>query len=522
MLNTQIRTIVILGGGAAGWLTAGLLAAEHGASRGTSCDSINIKLIESPDVATLGVGEGTWPTMRQTLQKIGLRESEFLTQCDASFKQGTFFRNWRSAQQDHYFHPFSMPQGYFETDIISWWLTQPQQPLAMSLCSQASLCAHQRAPKQVQTPDYAGVLNYGYHLDAGKFTEVLRAHVTEQLGVEHISDHVEDVVTGDNGDIAALQTRQHGAIQGDLFIDCSGFAARLIGQHYGVELTPVRNGLLNDTALAVQAPYVSDQQPIASVTQSTAQSNGWIWDIALQSRKGVGYVFSSAHTDEAEARQTLMAYLNADATTQSVSETDVRCLKFKPGYRKTLWHRNCVAVGTAAGFVEPLEASALVMIELAAQFISAQLPAESVAMAAVARQFNRLFVQRWQRIEDFLQLHYVLSQRRDTAYWREVTDTNHCSEQLQDWLIQWRQRPPHASDFLYSEEIFPAASYAYILYGMGYATTLSGSRLQQVDQSKGQYFYQQNQRLVQQQLSGLPDNRALLNQLHTSSLHRAV
>tara|TARA_Y100001968_G_scaffold310774_1_gene332041 strand:- start:5651 stop:7207 length:1557 start_codon:yes stop_codon:yes gene_type:complete len=518
MVNSPIHTIVILGGGAAGWLTAGILAAAHGAKS----DLIKIKLIESPDVGILGVGEGTWPTMRQTLQKIGLQENEFLTRCDASFKQGTFFSNWHNQQQDDYFHPFSLPQGYFDTDILNWWLTRPGSSLAMSLCSQTPLCARQRAPKQPQTPEYAGVLNYGYHLDAGKFTRVLKEHITGHLGVEHIEDHIDGVVTAGNGNITALQSRHHGLVAGNLFIDCSGFAARLIGQHYGIGLTPVRQGLLNDTALAVQVPYCDNQQSIASVTKSIAQKNGWIWDIGLQSRKGVGYVFSSQHTSETEASQTLQAYLNADQTTSTANEGEFRCLKFTPGYRQTLWQNNCVAVGTAAGFVEPLEASALVMVELAAQFISAQLPADQTAMAPVARQFNRMFVQRWQRIEDFLQLHYVLSQRRDSDYWRAVTHRANCSEQLQDWLIQWQHRPPQTSDFLYHEEIFPAASYAYILYGMGFKTTLRKSLQHQVDQAKGQYFYQQNQRLVQQQLQGLPDNRTLLNHLSAATLQHSV
>ncbi|RDV26796.1 tryptophan 7-halogenase [Alteromonas aestuariivivens] len=505
----SVRSIVILGGGAAGWLTAGILAAEHNLPDNPN---LTITVVESPDISILGVGEGTWPTMRDTLRKLGLNEKTFLKRCDASFKQGTCFNGWVNGQPgDRYYHPFSLPAGFFDTDLFAWWqLHRPAQPFAALFSTQTQLCEQHKAPKQPQTPDFAAVANYGYHLDANKFAEMLREHCLTQLGVGHILDHCDEVLTDNEGYITALSGRQQGQIAADLFVDCSGFAARLIGQHYGEILTPVGHTLMNDTAVAVQAPYKDEHTPIASATHSTADEAGWIWDIGLQHRKGVGYVFSSAFCSEQEAKQRLLNYLANDSSTSRVSEEQIRTIQFTPGYRKHLWVKNCVAIGTSAGFIEPLEASALVMIELSATMLARQLPLTQPAMHGAARHFNTVFSQRWQRIVDFLKLHYVLSQRRDTPYWRAMTDQAACSEQLADWLQQWATRSPSLSDFMFSEEIFPHASYLYILCGMGFPSDIDPMRYTPYKMADVSKIIEKNQQLTRQHLQGLPANRELL------------
>ncbi len=513
------QSVVIVGGGAAGWLTAALIAAEH---RVASNPQIAVTLVESPDVRILGVGEGTWPTMRDTLRKIGIDETTFLRECDASFKQGTCFDGWVNGEQsDRYYHPFSLPAGFFEADIAAWWLSQqPQQQFAELFTTQSALCERALAPKQRATPPYAAVANYGYHLDANKFATLLKRHCVNQLGVVHVEDHIESVSSLDNGDITSVNGRTHGAIEGTLFIDCTGFAARLIGEHYGVPLTPVSNSLKNDTALAVQAPYKDAMQPIASATRSTAQAGGWIWDIGLPSRKGVGYVYASEYTSEQQARETLLAYLANDPTTADVDASAIRKISYIPGYRQTLWQNNCVAVGTSAGFLEPLEASALVMIELSAGMIAQMLPANRQVMDGVAAQFNQVFVTRWQRIIDFLKLHYVLSQRDDT-YWQAMRDPTGCSVQLLSWLAQWQTRPPHRNDFIYSEEIFPTASYLFVLFGMGFTSKLDPVRFNGDQLQAAQAAIQHNQMLTQKHCQGLPGNRELLNALCGQPLNQA-
>ncbi len=516
--STPHRSVVIVGGGAAGWLTAAIIAAEHNVKNNPN---VSVTLVESPDVKILGVGEGTWPTMRDTLRKIGIDENQFLLACDASFKQGTCFKQWVNGKSnDIYYHPFDLPAGFFDTDIAAWWQQAENNASFASLfSSQVALCEQYKAPKQPQTPPYAAVANYGYHLDANKFADLLKNHSVSVLGVNHIVDHV-DAVLGDKGEPIQAIRGKKGDITGDIFIDCTGFAARLIGEHYGVALSPSTT-LKNDTAMAVQAKYKSDATPIQSATLSTAQDAGWIWDIGLPTRKGTGYVYSSAHTDDETAKATLLHYLKQDDATADVDEESIRKIQFTPGYRKTLWKQNCIAVGTSAGFLEPLEASALVMIELAAKDIARLLPSSASQMQVAAEQFNQVMNTRWARIIDFLKLHYVLSERQDTPYWREMSDMSGASAQLQSWLDMWQSRPPHADDFVYNNEIFPVASYLYILFGMGFKGQVDGHRFPTTTLSQAEAAIRHNHQRLQQLLAGLPQNRELLSQLRAAATHKA-
>src|SRR5687768_3170855 len=268
----EIQHIVIVGGGSAGWLTAGVLAAEHRTRTGPT---LHITLLESPNIGPIGVGEGTWPTIRDTLRHIGVTETDFIRECDASFKQGSKFQQWVTGREDdYYFHPFVLPHGYTETNLVAGWLQRHSQvPFADLVSFQPHLCVNNKAPKQIATPEYAAVANYAYHLDAGKFGLFLRKHCIEQLGVHHVLDHVIGVDTHDNGDIASVQTKENGAIPADLFVDCSGMQSLLLGQHYGVPLKSQKHVLFNDSALAIQVPYRNDDSPIGSQTVSTAQSN---------------------------------------------------------------------------------------------------------------------------------------------------------------------------------------------------------------------------------------------------------
>lgn len=511
----MLRRIVIVGGGSAGWLTAGLIAAEHRAAPA----ALHITLIESPDVAPIGVGEGTWPSMRDTLRRIGVAESDFFRACDAAFKQGSRFNGWvDGSADDSYFHPFSLPQGYGEVDLPAQWQAQhPQRAFADLVSYQPRLCVQGRAPKQVVTPEYAAVANYGYHLDAGKFGLFLRQHCQEKLGVHYVADHVLSVVSHDNGDIAALRTQQHGDIEAELFIDCTGMQSLLLGQHYGVPLIPQQHVLYNDAALAVQVPYPADDDPIASHTCSTAQSAGWIWDIGLPTRRGVGHVYASRYISDDQAEAELRAYI-----ARTSGQTDIatpRKLRFTPGYRQKFWHRNCVAIGLSAGFIEPLEASALAIVEMSAAMVSEELPATRAAMDIVARRFNEAFTYRWERVIDFLKLHYVLSQRRDTAYWRDNTDPAKVPERLQELLTLWQHRAPSRSDFYRIEEVFPSASYQYILYGMGFRSDFSRAPKPQEAAMADGYFHEAAS-LARKMLGALPDNRALIHHIKRHGLQK--
>lgn len=515
MVRSAIRQIVIVGGGSAGWLTAAVIAAEHRAASGPG---LQVTLIESPDIAPIGVGEGTWPTMRDTLRKIGVSETDFIRECDASFKQGSKFNGWVSGHAgDYYFHPFVLPQGYGETNLAARWQERhPDIPFADLVSFQPHLCAHGKAPKQAATPEYAAVANYGYHLDAGKFGLFLRKHCIERLGVKFVPDHVVGVNSHENGDIASLQTKEHGALAGDLFVDCSGMQSLLLGQHYGVAFLAQKHVLFNDTALAVQVPYADENSPIVSQTTSTAQGSGWIWDIGLPTRRGIGHVYSSSHTSDEMAERELRNYIQQAGGPQQIATP--RKLSFKPGYRQQFWHRNCVAIGLSAGFIEPLEASALALVELSASMLSDEMPATRAAMDIVARRFNDAFTYRWERVIDFLKLHYVLSKRTDTDYWRDNCRAESIPARLSESLMLWRHRSPSRNDFFRTDEVFPSASYQYVLYGMGFRIEPGTRQSDHADLADG--YFREAANLTSKMLAALPSNRELIAHVRRHGLQK--
>jgi flavin-dependent dehydrogenase len=511
-----IRHVVVVGGGSAGWLTAAVLAAGHGGERGLA-----VTLLESPDVATIGVGEGTWPSMRDTLRGIGLPETELFRRCDASFKQGSRFDGWLDGSEgDRYHHPFMLPQGHGDANLAAAWLERHADvPFADLVGPQPHLCGRNKAPKQATTPEYAAVANYGYHFDAGKFGLLLREHCTQHLGVRHVSDHMLGVESHPNGDIAALRTREQGALAGDLFIDCTGLASLLLAGHYGVGWVSQQSVLFNDSALAVQVPYASADTEIASQTIATAQPCGWVWDIGLPTRRGVGHVYSSAHADDDEIEQALRRYIVRTGGPEDIATP--RKLGFRPGYRQSFWHRNCVAVGLSAGFVEPLEASSLALTELSAAAISEDLPANRSTMDIVARRFNESFRHRWERVIDFLKLHYALTRRRDSAYWREHAEPATLPDRLRGLLELWRHRAPSRRDFDRIDEVFPSASWQYVLFGMGFRPAAGAYVRRDARPELADGFFREAAALTRRMLPALPGNRELVAHVQRHGMLRS-
>ena len=290
----------------------------------------------------------------------------------------------------------------------------------------------------------------------------------------------------------------------------------LIGKHFDVEFKSCEQYLFNDRALAVQVPRGNANEPIASTTRSTAQRAGWIWDIALPSRRGIGYVYSSRHASDAEAEADLRQYLAKWADAEFAETCEPRLIRFSPGHREELWHRNCVAIGLSGGFVEPLEASALVMIELSARMLSEQLPANRAVMDVVAKRFNRKFLYHWHRIIEFLKLHYVLSQRSDTSYWRDNRDASSIPDDLRESLELWRYQSPWRDDLPQFDELFSAASYQYVLYGMGFHTEPSGygGPANGDGEQAAQRLFDENKKRSMQLISALPTNRDLIGKVN--------
>ncbi|WP_443751392.1 tryptophan halogenase family protein [Asticcacaulis solisilvae] len=512
-MTHAIEKLVIVGGGTAGWLTAGIIAARHQGR--IKAGRFSVTLVESPNVPIIGVGEGTWPTLRSTLEKMGVSETAFFRECDVAFKQGARFAKWTTGRDDDfYYHPLMLPQGFAQVNLAPHWLDGLQdRSFCDAVCPQGELCEDGLAPKTITTPEYQAVANYAYHLDAGKFAPFLTRHCTEKLGVRHVLADVSGVNLATTGDITSIDTKQAGTISGDLFVDCTGFSSLLLGGALGVPFRDCGDILFCDRALAVQVPYTSEDAAMASHTISTAQSSGWIWDIGLPVRRGTGHVYSSRHTSDEQAEEELARYVGP-----AIKSLSVRKITIRSGHRETFWKNNCVAVGLAAGFLEPLEASAIVLIELSAKLIAEQMPACREVMDIIAARFNETTHYRWGRIIDFLKLHYVLTKRTDTAFWRDNVDPDTIPDRLKNLLHLWKyQSPWYFDEFDRLEEVFPAASYQYVLYGMGFRTEVLPED-NAATEILARRHITENVAATQRLRTQLPKNRDLIRKIHEYGL----
>ncbi|MEO7495764.1 MAG: tryptophan halogenase family protein [Massilia sp.] len=502
-----VKNVLIVGGGAAGWLTACFLAKTLAAPGG---EGVRIRLVESSEIGIVGVGEGTFPSIRGTLAAIGIDEARFIREYHATFKQGVLFKDWvrpkGGAGADHYFHPFSQPsQRNGGPNLLPHWLrgAAGEVPFAAAVTMQKRVADAFRAPKRVHDIDFMGPMNYAYHFDAGRFATLLAEH-GRALGVAHLIGTVERVELDGKGAIGAVHTAEQGALTADLYIDCSGFRAALIGQALGAPFKPLDEVLFVDRAIALQVPYAKADTPIPSYTISSAHEAGWTWDIGLRERRGIGYVYSSRHTDDARAEQVLRDYIGPAAEGLAP-----RRLKLQVGYREEQWIENCVAVGLSGGFIEPLESSGIGLIETAAYLIGFLFPFDG-QFAPAARQFNELMRERYARVVDFVKLHYCLTQRTDSAFWRDNADPASIPATLRDKLAMWACRPPHRLDFVTDLEMYPPSSWQYVLYGMEFKTDQHASGVSAASMREARDEFRTIAQMAERALADLPPHRALV------------
>ncbi|BFM22201.1 tryptophan halogenase family protein [Gilvimarinus japonicus] len=513
MNNNDIKNIVVVGGGTAGWLTAGILAAKCVREQGRD---INITLIESATIGNVGVGEGTWPSLRTTLQALGVSESDFIRDCDATFKQGARFNRWtEDSDTDFYYHPLMLPANVGPLNTITHWLNKFNSSglsYSQATCHQEAACEAGLAPKAITTPEYQGNLNYAYHLDTNKFSTFIKEHCVKNLNVIHKVDDVVGVRAEPDGAISALTLADGSELNGDFYIDCSGFSALLIDKHFKVPFIDKSDVLFCDSAVAVQCPYELEPD-IASHTLSTATGSGWIWDIGLQSRRGIGHVYSSRHTSDEAAEQVLRNYIGEKAR-----DLPVKAIKYTPGHREKFWIKNCVAVGLSAGFVEPLEASSILLVELSAYWIAEKLPLKNSGLSRCEQQFNDIFRYRWDSIIEFLKLHYCLSNRRDSQFWRDNTDPDSIPRELLNKLDMWQEKSPSILDFLSRADVFPLESYCYVLYGMNFKTTTHDPGDKNLKSTEHKINRQRKN--LDALLSSLPKNRQLIDAIKKHGLQK--
>jgi tryptophan halogenase len=401
-----LRSIVILGGGTAGWMAAAGLA---GVLEGSSCE---VTLVESEAIGTVGVGEATIPSLRAFHELLGIDERAFLAATGATFKLAIQFRDW-CGHGEAFLHPFG-PYGIDTKHELfqAYWLKSRSEGRSSPLPEwsvtglAASLGRFDTRSREPFSPLRS--LTHAYHLDAALYARFLRAYA-EQRGVRRIEGKVVDVTVGPRGRVDSLRLADGRSVGGEFFIDCSGFDSLIIARALQTGYVDWSHWLPCDRAVAVQCG--STATPVL-YTQATARVAGWQWRIPLQHRLGNGYVYSSAHLSDDEAATDLLRHLEGAPT------APIRYLRFRAGRRASAWVGNCLALGLAAGFLEPLESTSIHLIQTGLGRLFALFPDRDFD-PAVSAEYNRLTALEYEHIRDFLILHYAASIRGDSAFWRD-------------------------------------------------------------------------------------------------------
>jgi 2-polyprenyl-6-methoxyphenol hydroxylase-like FAD-dependent oxidoreductase len=460
---TPYRSVLVVGGGTAGWLAAAYLQRTIGSNQDFP---VSITLVESREIGTIGVGEATVPTLRNMMSILGIPESSLFAKAEATLKNGIRFVGWRNgggADTDRYDHPFDPPMSMEGYSAMTHWLNLKQRGMVSEkFCDigvvQTALFDDCRSPKLMTSPNYEAPISYAYHLDANLLASLLR-DVAVSRGVKHVEGNVVGVDRDDQG-IKSVRLADGSVHEADLFVDCTGFRSLLIGDSLEVPWVSYSDSLLCDRAVACPVAHAGEDAPLRSYTTATAKGAGWIWEIDLQSRKGSGYVYSSAFCGEEEAEAVLHAH-NGGAERLA----DARHLRMRVGHRERVWEKNCLSLGLASGFIEPLESTGIYMIEYALQLFMDYLPVAD-GEHVNQRKFNALMSDIYDELRDFIVLHYVLTQREDTPFWRTYRNEVKLPASLLGLLVLWDEKIPTAMDLNRKLSLFGAANWFFILSGM--------------------------------------------------------
>ncbi|MBO9575653.1 MAG: tryptophan 7-halogenase [Sphingobium sp.] len=446
MTEKSLRSVTILGGGAAGWMAAAMLM------RQLAPLGISVTLVESEEIGIIGVGEASVPILGRFNAMLGIDDHEFLRRTQGSYKLGIEFRDWGQPGNVH-FHGFGdygeaidgvMPHQY--------WLRLRELGDATPLDDYSFPYAMARRNKFAPSDAQAKYL-HAFHFDATLYARTLR-EIAEGLGAVRIEGRmVEAQLDGETGDIRALRLADGREVGGDLFIDCTGFATALLGKALGTRFLDWTHWLPMDRAMAVPS---ARSGPPAPFTRSTARRAGWQWRIPLQHRTGNGLVYCSSLMSDEEARDELLANLEGEALAEP------RSFRFRSGRHEMAWNRNCVAIGFAYGFLEPLESTAIQLIQTAIGWLIEYFPAAGINPAS-RKEFNRITAIEMERIRDFIIAHYCVT-RRDEPLWRMCREMD-LPDTLQHKLEIWKNcaRLP-----LYDAESHQLPSWVAILVGNGF------------------------------------------------------
>ncbi|WP_326595010.1 tryptophan halogenase family protein [Streptomyces sp. NBC_01803] len=419
----MINSVVIVGGGTAGWMTASYLKAAF-------ADRIQVTLVESERVSRIGVGEATFSTVRHFFDFLGLDEADWLPKCAGGYKLGIRFQDWSKPGQ-HFYHPFERLRVVDGFTLADWWLElgDRDQPFDRQCFITTKLCDTKRSPRMLDGSLFAADLDgslgkstleeqraqfpYAYHFDA----DAVAGYLTEygvRRGVRHVMDDVLDVARDERGWISAVRTKSHGELTGDLYIDCTGFRGLLINETLGTEFESFADVLPNNKAVALRVPR-EDATEMDPYTSATALSAGWMWTIPLFRRNGTGYVYSDQYITPEAAERELRAAVGPGA----VEDVAANHITMRIGRNSQAWVGNCVAIGLSYAFVEPLESTGIFFIQYAIEQLVKHFPDEAWDERLRA-DFNSRMFHVVEGVKEFLVLHYKSAQREDTPYWKEA------------------------------------------------------------------------------------------------------
>jgi tryptophan halogenase len=442
--ETPVRRVIIAGGGTAGWMAAAALSKTLG-------KVLEICLVESDEIGTVGVGEATIPTLLTFNQLLEINEQEFMAAVKGTFKLGISFENWRNVDED-YIHSFGITgRDHWSAGFQHFWLKGKQCGVATDF---GDYCLELRAAEEQKFAHLPkNGLNYAFHMDATLYAKYLRKF-SEGFGVKRIEGKISQVNTNAmSGAIESLDLDNGQQLGGDLFIDCTGFRGLLIEQTLHAGYEDWSHWLPNDSAIAVQTPSVSEPLPY---TRSIARDSGWQWRIPLQHRVGNGLVYCSRYMTDEQAKTTLLANIEGEPLNEP------RVIKFRTGTRRKHWMKNCIALGLASGFVEPLESTSIHLIQRGILRLIRMFPVQGIKQSDVD-EFNQQTSEEIENIRDFIVLHYHVTNRRDTPYWR------HCSSMEIPASLAHRVRlfKETGRVFRIANELFAENSWTQVMLGQG-------------------------------------------------------
>ncbi len=512
-MGKPITNVTIVGGGTAGWITAAYLnqRLQWGP---TANPNVNITVIESPSIGTVGVGEATVPTLKFTMKMLGISEAEFMQRTDATFKLGILFDRFNKNDTGDfigYVHPFTggltvkghNPGFSFKRYGLPGRENVTDQDFVRTISLARDAYEANKGPRALNGPTYGGALQYAYHIDAGRLAEFLK-EICIKRGVKYMRDSVVDVKQDDRGFIKSLQLKENGEWPVELVVDCAGFRGLLINQVMKEPFMSYQDYLLNDRAIALQVTYPKESNKIPSLTLSKAMSSGWVWDIPLRNRRGVGYVYCSKFKNDDEA----LDEFKKDHLQGVDFLIEPYVLKMRVGRNRRSWVKNCVALGLSSGFLEPLESTSIMSIELQARWLVSSLPSTDFE-EELAEQYNNATANLYDEIRDFLGMHFDLNDRQDTPFWKATAHEAKRSDQLKHHLNLWQYTLPSPLDPR-NRTVFSHWSVVCILMGKNFYKNCKLVGEEIVSRQLWQQYWQELGNRKQRVLGRLEGHRALV------------